>query len=119
MLYRTDQDDVFSWYASFYRTSEWKLDRHRKRLRAESGLMFVVHEVRLKFVKPARLDDLLHVSVEVSQRRAVSLQFAQRIMRAADGVVLVEAEVGAACVDAATLRPSRIPDHLFEEHRIA
>ena len=29
MLYRTDQDDVFSWYASFHRTSEWRLDRHR------------------------------------------------------------------------------------------
>ncbi len=29
MLYRTEQDEVFSWYASFHKTSEWKLDRHR------------------------------------------------------------------------------------------
>ena len=29
MLYRTDQDEVFSWYASFHRTSGWRLDRHR------------------------------------------------------------------------------------------
>lgn len=28
MLYRTEQDEVFSWYASFHKTSEWKLDRH-------------------------------------------------------------------------------------------
>jgi len=29
MLYRTNQDDVSSWYASFYRSPTWRLDRHR------------------------------------------------------------------------------------------
>jgi hypothetical protein len=29
MLYRTDQDEVFTWYASFRKTPAWKLDRHR------------------------------------------------------------------------------------------
>ena len=29
MLYRTDQEEVFSWYASFHKTSAWRLDRHR------------------------------------------------------------------------------------------
>ncbi len=29
MLYRTEQAEVFPWYASFHRTTEWKLDRHR------------------------------------------------------------------------------------------
>ena len=29
MLYRTNQDEVFSWYASFHRSPTWRLDRHR------------------------------------------------------------------------------------------
>ena len=29
MLYRTDQGDVISWYASFHRTAVWRLDRYR------------------------------------------------------------------------------------------
>lgn len=29
MLYRTNQEKVFSWYASFYRSPAWRLDRHR------------------------------------------------------------------------------------------
>ena len=29
MLYRTDQDEVFTWYASFHRSPEWRVDRHR------------------------------------------------------------------------------------------
>jgi hypothetical protein len=29
MLYRSNQDAVFSWYASFHRSPTWRLDRHR------------------------------------------------------------------------------------------
>lgn len=29
MLYRTNQEDVFSWYASFHRAPTWHLDRQR------------------------------------------------------------------------------------------
>ena len=29
MLYRTNHDKVFSWYASFHRSPTWRLDRHR------------------------------------------------------------------------------------------
>ena len=29
MLYRTNQDEVISWYVSFHRAAAWKLDRHR------------------------------------------------------------------------------------------
>jgi hypothetical protein len=29
MLYRTNQNEVFSWYASFRRSTTWRLDRYR------------------------------------------------------------------------------------------
>lgn len=29
MLYRTNQGEIFSWYASFHRSPTWRLERHR------------------------------------------------------------------------------------------
>jgi len=84
------------------------------RLRADDGIVFVVRDVMLRFVKPAVLDDLLHATVALQSRRAASLAFDQRIERAADGMVLAEARVRAACVDSDGFRPRPIPDRLLD-----
>jgi len=85
------------------------------RVREEHGVVFVVRDMAIEFLLPARLDDELDVSVESGERRSASMLFSQRIVRRADGVALVEARVRAACIDAATFKPSRIPNSLFEE----
>lgn len=90
------------------------------RLCAADAIVFVVRDVALRFIKPAVLDDLLHATVVLRLRRAASLAFDQRVERAADGVVLVEARVRTACVDADDFRPRPIPDrllHLIPETR--
>jgi acyl-CoA thioester hydrolase len=85
-------------------------------LRTSHGIVFVVTNVQVDFLLPARLDDELHACIGAFTRRSASLRFTQCILRPADGAVLVQAQVRAACVEATNWRPRRIPDHLFTEH---
>jgi acyl-CoA thioester hydrolase len=82
------------------------------RLTQELGLIFVVTELALKFLKPARLDDELLASCVLTERGGASLRFSQQLVRPRDNAVLVEADVRAACLTAADFRPHRIPRDL-------
>ena len=99
--------------------SEWLrgLGIDQSTLKQAAGLAFLVREMHLDFLKPALLDDELLVTVEVKERRAASILFAQTISRAgvdrADRVELIRAQVRVACVDIQRMVPARIPDHLF------
>lgn len=84
-------------------------------LRKDNNVVFVVRDIAIGFHKPARLDDLLGVTVSLVERRPASLVFQQQILRESDAAVLVGARVRAACVEAATFRPRPIPDGLFVE----
>ena len=101
--------------------SEW-LRAHgiaQQRLREEHGVMFVVRDLAIEFLASARLDDELDVTIDSFARRSASMSFVQCILRPADGVTLVSARVRAACIDATSYRPCRIPDHLFSESHSA
>ena len=74
-------------------------------------LIFVVTDTRLRYRAPARLDDLLHVSVEPVELGRARLVLAQRV-RLGDAT-LVEGEIAVACVERATMRPRRIPSDLL------
>jgi acyl-CoA thioester hydrolase len=87
----------------------------QQRLREEHGVLFVVVDMQVKFLAPARLDDVLHADITAFTRRSASMRFAQCILRPADGALLIEADVRAACIDAASYRPRRIPDSLLSE----
>ena len=86
------------------------------KLREEHGVMFVVRDLAIEFLASARLDDELDVTIDAFQRRSASISFVQCILRPADGVTLVSARVRAACIDATSYRPCRIPDHLLSEN---
>lgn len=87
----------------------------QQRLREEHGILFVVAEMQVKFLAPARLDDVLHADITAFTRRSASMRFAQCILRPADAALLIEADVRAACIDAASYKPRRIPDSLLSE----
>jgi acyl-CoA thioester hydrolase len=87
----------------------------QQRLREEHGILFVVADMQVKFLAPARLDDVLHADITAFTRRSASMRFAQCILRPADGTPLIEAGVRAACIDAASYKPRRIPDSLLSE----
>jgi acyl-CoA thioester hydrolase len=107
------------YYANYLRfleraRSEWlrALGYGQDALRESEGVVFVVRALRLEFLRPARLDDELIVTVVLAARRRASLLMRQTIQRGA--TVLLDAEVKVACVTAADFRPRAVPDALVE-----
>jgi len=101
-------------YANYLRfferaRTEWlrSFGHSQQRLRDETGAMFVVTETAVRYLRPARLDDLLEVTVEVREVGRASMLIAQQALRGAER--LAEGTIRIGCVDAATLRPRRIP----------
>jgi acyl-CoA thioester hydrolase len=81
-------------------------------MRTGGGQVFVVRAMSLEFLKPARLDDALEVTVELEQCRRASLVMRQAVQR--DGVALVTAQVRLAAVGAQDFRPQAMQDTLYE-----
>jgi len=80
-------------------------------LQAQTGAIFVVADVSVRYRAPARLDDLLVVTVDVVEQGRVSLQLAQQVWRG--DTLLTEGQVRVGCVEAASLRPQRIPPQVL------
>jgi acyl-CoA thioester hydrolase len=78
----------------------------------EIGGMFVVTDTSLRYRRPARLDDLLEITVVVRRSAAASLEISQQAFR--DGELLVEGEIRIGFVQRETMRPARIPVHVLE-----
>ena len=79
---------------------------------ANQGIIFAVRSVHADYLSPARFNELLEVSAEVTLAKKVSLIFAQLITRGDD--VLCKSIIRIACLDANTLRPKAIPENLLE-----
>ncbi len=77
-------------------------------LSRELGVVFAVRTIVLDYLKPARFNDTLEVSVSMSRRGKASLTFAQTVSRT--GETLCQGEVKIACVDSNSFAPRRIPD---------
>jgi acyl-CoA thioester hydrolase len=77
-------------------------------LRETTGLMFVVAATSLRYVAPARLDDLLTITVEPEPAGRASLVVRQRALRG--DTLLAEGEIRIGCVRAPDLKPQRLPD---------
>jgi acyl-CoA thioester hydrolase len=110
-------------YANYLRyferaRTEWlrSLGFDQSVLRQAHGAMFVVSEANLRYQAPARLDDELLVTACLVERGRASLTIRQRALRAeaTRPVLLCEANVRIGWVDAASLRPARIPTLLLE-----
>jgi acyl-CoA thioester hydrolase len=79
-------------------------------LRELTGAIFVVTDTAVHYRAPARLDDLLEVTVELRHRGTASLTIAQQAWR--DSTLLAEGEIRIGCVDGGTFRPRRIPNEV-------
>ena len=80
------------------------------RFAEETGILFLVYQLNVKYHAPARLNDLLSVSAEVATIGRASLLFRQSVERGT--ARLVEADVTVALVDRERMRPVRIPQEL-------
>lgn len=82
-------------------------------LLAKEGILFVVRSVQVDYLMPARFNEQLQVSAEVSVAKNASLTFAQQITRGNDALCVGVIRV--ACLDAGTMRPQAIPKYLLEQ----
>lgn len=99
--------------------SEWLRATGISQQELQSGqdLVFAVRAMKLDFLKPARLDDLLEVSIDALELRPASLVFEQRIRRSADGALIGRADVRCACLTAGEFRPRALPAALADRLR--
>ncbi len=77
----------------------------------------VVTSIAADFVKAARLDDNVAVSVHLESLGKVRCVFAQEVRR--DDEVLVKAKVTVACVTGDNLKPTEIPEPLRKKMEAA
>ncbi len=96
--------------------TEWLRERHgysNAGLMKEFGVVFMVRSLKLDYLKPALLDDLLAVSAQIKEigRSRVVLQ--QNVLRGGD--VLVEAEIHLVCVTVDNFKPVSVPEALREQ----
>lgn len=76
----------------------------------DEKIIFVVKCCEIDYIAPARLDDLIEVSAEVTQTSITSIIMRQEVKRS--GQLLTTMEVVIVCVDSETYRPKKIPENL-------
>jgi acyl-CoA thioester hydrolase len=103
-------------YLKFFERArtEWlrALGVGQQALRDETGAIFIVSQTNVRYLRPARLDDLLDITVALQAHGRASMVLAQQALRGTE--LLAEGDIRIGCVDAATFRPRRIPDTLIE-----
>lgn len=99
--------------------TEWlrHLGYDHQALAREHRTLMVVTALAVDFVRPARLDDNLAVSVRLESLGKVRCVFAQEVRR--DDEVLVRARVTVASVTGEALKPIEIPEGLRKKMEAA
>ncbi len=106
--------------------SEWlrSLGVEQDILLASEGVIFAVRSAHMEYLKPARFNDMLSVSVAVEQRGRASIVFEQQVMRLAaaastcrnneqEYLLCCTGRVKIACLDSNTLRVCPIPPSIL------
>jgi acyl-CoA thioester hydrolase len=101
-------------YLKFFERArtEWlrSLGLNQDRLAQEEGLIFVVRRALLDFARPARLDDMLEVTVEPMKLARVYVDLAQEARCGTQ--VLARAEIRVACLNRRNFKPAAMPQFL-------
>ena len=93
----------------------------QQQLRELTGGMFVVIDAQLRYHRPARLDDELIVTAQLQETGRASLTIGQQAllkneqMTDSRPTLLCEGTIRIGWVDAATMRPARMPGFLLEQ----
>ena len=103
-------------YLKFFERArtEWlrSLGVAQSSVKQSTGGIFVVSETNVRYLAPARLDDELLVTAQLEAAGRASLIIAQQARRGE--TLLCEGTIRIGWVDAATLRPGRIPAAILE-----
>jgi acyl-CoA thioester hydrolase len=79
-------------------------------LAAKENLVFVVRKCEIDYAAPAKLDDVIEVSVSVKEIRSASILIEQEIKKS--NQILSRLKVEIVCVSADNFRPKKIPSHI-------
>jgi len=111
-------------YANFLKfferaRTEWLRTKgySQEQLRTERGTGFIVTDASISYRRPARLDDLIDVTVALTRVGQASLQIAQQALRIVpDGTneLLADGTIRIGCVELGTYRPRRIPTEILQ-----
>ena len=112
-------------YLKFFERArtEWlrSLGIGQQQLREQTGGIFVVTDARLRYLRPARLDDELIVTAQLQETGRASLTIVQQALLNNEQapnqprVLLSEGTIRIGWVDAASMRPAKIPSTLLEQ----
>lgn len=79
-------------------------------LAAQEKVLFVVRSAQVDYLRPARFNDQLLVSVAIAELRKASISFVQNVVMKDDPLqILTTAKISVACVDRDSFRPQAIP----------
>lgn len=76
-------------------------------------VLFAIKELVIKYIYPAKLDDLLTVTTQIKELKACSFVFEQTAINQ-NGTVVCEAKIQVVCVNG-KLKPKRLPDLMGAE----
>jgi acyl-CoA thioester hydrolase len=82
-------------------------------LERDHRIIFAVRSISVDYRKPARLNELLDVTVAIEEVRAASILFGQAVRRDG-GELICEGRVRVASISADAFRPVAIPDFMLE-----
>ncbi len=110
-------------YANYLRfleraRTEWlrSLGFEQDQLRSEYDIVFAVRAVNIKYLKPARFNEELSVSVEDIQLKQASMAMQQSVSKvdADKSELIVKATVNVVCLHSEQFSPSPIPKPIYE-----
>ena len=101
----------FANYLKFFERArtEWlrSLGFSQERMRVDDDAAFVVSETSVRYLRPARLDDSLTITVRLASVARASITIEQQAWRGDE--LLTEGSIRIACVDTAKFELRRIP----------
>jgi len=109
--------------ASYFRfleraRTEW-LRAHgvdHNRIREQEGILLVLVSTEVRFSRPAKLDDMLYITAELSELKGARFFFDQSVRRESpDGEILCRGVAEVACMDVEKRKPRRVPASLLGE----
>ena len=99
--------------------TEWLRERFgytNGSLMKEFGVVFVVRSLKLDYLKPALLDDLLSVTAQVKETGRSRVTLLQNVMRGEE--TMVEGEIHLVCVSLGNFKPVSVPDVLRDQWKV-
>lgn len=78
---------------------------------------FVVTRLDMQYKSPARLDDLLEITSQVTRLGRASLHFTQFVKR--NGELLASGHIEIGCIDVDNLKPAAIPPDLYRHLKVS